>query len=186
MKNVGKQFEEQFKKSLDDYKEKVQGYTYRLPDSPMTFNVKLQEMTRFTLNNPYDYQAYYFPHLYGFELKSTEGTSYSIAKDNSRAEKHKMIKYHQRMGLLELSQSKGAYAGFIFNFREKEHTYFMDIRDFENWYSSANKGSINEKDIILHGGILIEQTLIRVKYDFNIEKMLKDIEVWCNRNKQND
>ena len=39
----------------------------------MTFNVKLQEMTRFTLNNPYDYQAYYFPHLYGFELKSTEG-----------------------------------------------------------------------------------------------------------------
>lgn len=182
-KNPGKEFEDQFHKSLNDYAEKVKGWVYRLPDSPMTFNAKLQEMTRFTLNNPFDYEAYYYPHLYGFELKSTEQTGISIAKDNSKAEKKKMIKYHQRIGLLELRKAQGAYAGFIFNFRDKAKTYFMDILDFEKWFASANKGSINEKDVVYNGGLLIDQELIRVKYDFNIEKMLHDIKIWCDRDK---
>ena len=121
-KNPGKLFEEQFKKSLDDYKKEVEGYTHRLPDSPMSFNAQLQAMTRFTIKNPYDYSAYFYPYFYGFELKSTEGTSLSIAKDNSKAEEKKMIKYHQIEGLREVQQAKGGYGGFVINFRSGDHS----------------------------------------------------------------
>lgn len=188
-RNPGKDFEDQFKKSLDEYKEKVKGYTKRMPDSPMSFNVKLQQMTRFTIENPYDYFGYFYPNFYAFELKSTQGTSYSIAKNKTRAEKNKMIKYHQIEGLREVQQANGGYGGFVFNFRKGEHrnediTYYMNIEDFDRWYKNNNKGSINEKDISFNGGILIRQEVIRVKYHFNIEKLIKDIEVWCNRNKK--
>lgn len=190
-RNPGKDFEDQFKKSLDDYKKEVEGWTHRLPDSPMSFNAQLQQMTRFTIENPFDYLGFFYPNLFGFELKSTIGTSFSIGKDNSKAEKKKMIKYHQIEGLREIQSAKGGYGGFVFNFRSGEHrdedrTYYMNIEDFDKWLKSTNKSSINEKDVSFNGGILIRQEVIRVKYHFNIEKLIKDIELWCNRNKNKE
>ena len=188
-RNPGKQFEDQFKKSLEDYRDKVGGYVKRFPDSPMSFNAKLQEMTRFTLKNPYDYFAFYYPNFFAFELKSTQGTSYSIAQDSSKKEEKKMIKYHQIEGLREAQKAKGGYGGFVFNFRTsdentKDTTYYMNIEDFDKWNNKTSKGSINQKDIALNGGILIKQELIRTNYSFDIEKLISNILTWCERNKE--
>lgn len=188
-RNPGKDFEDQFKKSLDDYKKEVEGYTHRLPDSPMSFNKQLQQMTRFTIKNPFDYLGFFYPNFFGFELKSTQGTSLSIAQNNSKEEEKKMIKYHQIEGLREVQRAKGGYGGFVFNFRSGEHrdedaTYYMNIEDFDKWLKSTNKSSINEKDVSFNGGILIQQEKIRVKYNFNIEKLISNIIIWCNRNKK--
>ena len=108
------------------------------------------------------------------ELKSTKGTSFSFEKEGS-GNGNKLIKESQIFGLYEANKFKNVRAGFIFNFRDVHNTYYLDINNFMEFYDSTNKFSINEKDIIEYKGVLVESKLLKVRYRYKVEKLLKQI-----------
>jgi penicillin-binding protein-related factor A (putative recombinase) len=169
--NEGKIFEADWKKSVPDETNCVYE---RLPDPPQAFTQSAA--TRFSNNNPYDNILFRDGTYYALELKSTKGTSISLPDNED--DKKKMIKPHQIKGLTRISKTKGTVAGFIFNFRESKlgdnRTYFMHILDFNKFLEEKEptKKSINEKDIMSYGYILIENNLKRVHYTYDVDKFL--------------
>lgn len=97
------------------------------------------------------------------ELKSTKSKSIPFSTTDNK----KSIKKCQIVGLTRASKYKGVIAGFVLNFRELEKTYFLNIVDFNRFTSSTEKKSINEKDVIEYGGVLIPQRLKKVKYVYD-------------------
>lgn len=166
MKNQGKIFEDSFRDSIDQSKI----YYYRLRDPASSFGGK-QENLRFSITNDYDCFIYYNGNFFPFELKSTQGTSFSMQK--TKEEHSKMIKLHQISGLAKASIHDGIYAGLILNFRDVEHTYWLDIKDFNRFNSNTIKKSINELDVIEYSGILIPQRLKKVKYTYDVNEMIR-------------
>lgn len=166
--NSGKDFEAQFKDSIP---KTLEYYYVRLKDSANSFNPN-QGCLRFTLNQPYDCQLYNYPYNFCFELKSKATKSLSIQKDK---EKGKDIKRHQINGLIEADLHYGVTGGIIINFRDTNNTYFLWIRDFVRFENSCDKKSINEKDVIAFGGILVSQELKRIKYIYNIVELISNI-----------
>lgn len=164
-KNEGKRFEEDWKKSFG----KTDAYYFRIKDSATAFS---GGHTSFTCNNPYDCFALYDGYFVAMELKSTKGTSFSFEKEGSGSG-NKMIKLTQINGLSEVSGRKNVQAGFIFNFRNNAHTYWLDIANFNEFYKSTSKVSINENDIVEHNGVLINSKLLKVRYTYDIESFLK-------------
>ena len=170
MKNEGKQFEEDFKKSVPN-----DCLYERLPDPPQAFNQSADTGLRFANKNPYDNILFRDGTYYALELKSTKSTSISLPDDEK--DKKKMIKPHQIKGLTRVSQVKGTVAGFVFNFRESKietnRTYFMFIEDFNKFYEErGDKKSINEKDIMKYGYVLIGFEIKKVHYKYDIDKFL--------------
>lgn len=163
MINPGKRFEENFMKSVpENY------YLKRLNDS--TGFGKGNANTRFTSRNECDFIVYANKMLFLLELKSTEGTSFSFQKD-SEDKKSKMIKYSQIIGLYKSTNLIGVIPGFLFNLRKTDNTYFLHIKNFYRFFSDTEKSSINEKDIIDFGGILVNSTKLKVNYRYDIESL---------------
>ena len=100
----------------------------RLKDSASSFKQD-SCATRFTLQNPYDILLFDTISLYTFELKSTDGTSFSFQRENDKSSK--MIKFHQIKGLLNANEYANVYSGFVFDFRKSE-TYFLRISNFRS------------------------------------------------------
>lgn len=165
--NEGKKFEEDWKNSF----KKVNAYFFRIKDSAASFSGGNSSFTR---SNPYDcfvlYEGYFFP----MELKSTKGTSFSFEKDGS-GNGNKLIKLNQIHGLEEVGQFKNVYAGFIFNFRNTNNTYYLNIKNFMDFYNNTSKFSINEKDVIEYNGVLVDSKILKVRYRYDVEKLLKQI-----------
>jgi len=163
--NEGKKFEEQFKASLikDNF------LVIRLPDPPQSFNMGDNSL-RFANKNPYDLVVYKNPNLYCLELKSNKSKSISIQFD--KQEKGKDIKLHQIDGLTKASQNKGVRSGFILNYRSTNNTYYLDIKDFNEFLRTSSKKSINENDVSKNG-VLIPQTQIRVKYYYDFKRVVE-------------
>ena len=156
-KNEGKEFEKQFKDSVPE-----NIYFLRLKD---VFSGFKNDTRSFTPSNPCDAIMYQYPIFYMIEFKSTKGTSFSFDE--------KIIKQHQIDDLYKASQYKGIISGFIFNFRNTNKTYFIHINDFIEFKKNSGKKSINEKDCI-QIGILIRQTIKKVKYHYYIETFIKE------------
>jgi len=169
-KNTGKVFEEEIKKSVDKLSDV---YYYRLRDPASSFNQSADSGLRFSVTNDYDCFVFRKPYFFPLELKSSKTTSFSFQRD--KKDKGKNIKLSQVNGLLKASEVDGVYAGFLFNLSEKAKTYWMNVIQFNQLMISCDKGSINETDIINNGGILVDQQLKKVAYNYNIEKMLNDI-----------
>ena len=170
-KNTGKDFESQFKESA---LKSPNTYYYRIKDSGSSFNPTEGTGLRFTPSNDYDCFIYRHPHLFPLELKSGKGTSFSFQKN--KKESGKNIKLNQIDGLTKASLTQGIHAGFVFNFSERDRTYWMNIVDFNRFYQTTTKKSINENDMLEFGCVLISQELKKVKFNYDIEKMLTDIE----------
>ena len=163
MKNAGKLFEEDFKKSVPD-----NIYYYRLKDASSSWSN--DGTSRFTPKNPFDSILYKYPIMFQIELKSTKGSSISFGGQS------KMIKEHQINSLTESSKHFGITAGFIFNFRTYNNaTYFMHIIDFNNFLERTTKLSINLNDIENFGGIAIENNLLKKRYRYNIKLLVNDL-----------
>lgn len=178
MKNEGKIFEQSFQESLE--KENV--YVFRVKDSPSSFGEQSKGVIRFTLNNPYDFIMYKNPYYYALELKSTQSNALSFniwdKKDTSYV-KTAMIKKHQIEGLTKASQYSGIVSGFVFNFRsdkKEPETYFLSIDLFNSFILNTTKKSINKTDIINSGGILIEQTIKKIKYNYSVKEWMNKME----------
>lgn len=166
MKNVGKIFEDDIKSSLTN------SYYLRLKDAPASV-ANSDDAFRFSPNNDYDCLVFYRNHLFCLELKSTQSTSISFARN--KKEKGKMIKTHQLDGLnraAEYSDKQNITAGLLLDYRGSGKTYFITIENF-NRFSSAldTKHSINERDIMQYGGIQIDKELKRVHYDYKVEAL---------------
>lgn len=163
MKNEGKQFEESFKSSVPNLM-----YYLRLKDSASSFGTN--DATRFTLRQPFDCLIYSSPILFPFELKSTKSTSFSFKGTTP------MIKEHQIKALTEATNYEGIIPGFIFNLREPVNkVYFLHINNFNKFVEDTTKSSIDEKDIVSFGAIMIEGKLKKVKYKYDIEGFINKL-----------
>ena len=169
MKNAGKVFEADFKKSVPFY-----CFCYRLKDTAQSYNNS--ERTKFTWDNPCDFFIYdVTTHLfYALELKSTKFKSMAFGTEE---DKDKFIKYHQLCSLREMSQYDGIRAGLILNFRDEEtkteRTYFMPIGRFDNMVKAIGKKSFNEIDLIKNFAIKLNGEKKRIHYKWDLSNMLE-------------
>ena len=176
--NTGKIFESEIKDSLDEWNKNNRNdivYYHRIPDPPQSFNQDSNGL-RFSNKNPYDIfivKTIDWENKIGsfiaLELKSKKINSLSFNLDKNIKGTFD-IKYHQIQGLKEV-YDKGGKAFFLFNFRKENLTYKICINNFLKFVESTDKKSINIKDIIEFGGILIPQELKKIKYRYDVSKI---------------
>jgi len=162
----GKIFEENIKKSAD----KQDIYCERIKDSASSFGQD-SDFTKYTVKNPYDFIFFndrcYFPS----ELKSTSMSSISIQRTNKDKSAGKMIKYHQIKGLKKGIDYDFIYPSFLLDFRVTNNTYYLSIEDFLRFLKESDKKSINEKDVVKYGGIIINKKLLIKNYEYNLKEI---------------
>ena len=168
MKNAGKIFEADFKKSVPDY-----CLLIRIPDPPQAFTQNAG--TKFSRKNICDYYCFQSKSqiFYALELKSTKNRYITFEDITLDEPSKKMIHKHQILGLRNYVQYENVIAGFIFNFRDEEEnierTYFQNIIDFESMCNRINKFSFNELDLVINGGIKISGEKKRIHYRWNLD-----------------
>lgn len=173
--NEGKRFELAFKNSVPE-----NVYYFRIPDPAESFS-SIREGLRFTIKNPCDIFLFNpdTKNMYALELKSTKETSMSYwRKDFEDKTKRQtfMIKKHQIEGLQKASKYS-VVAGFIFNFRYTDHTYFQSIDNFINMTKDSTKKSFNEADVYKNNGVRIAQELMRSNYKYDVESFLNQVQI---------
>ena len=167
MANVGKKFEKDWQDSVP-----IGIYIKRMPDPAIGFDVK-NSTQRFAGKCPYDFVMYKQPFMYALEMKSTGTTSISFKGSSP------MIKEHQ-IKELRKAHANGVKAGFVFNFRKSENTYYVPIEVFDaiTCMQMIGKSSINEKDLLesdYMGDIIeIPSRLKKVSYHYDVEVLFKE------------
>ena len=154
--NAGKIFEQSFKNSVPD-----DIFYYRLRDGTASWGE--QENTRFQQTNICDCILYKKPNMFMLELKSHKGKSIPFGN----------IKSNQLEGLCS-AQEYGIKAGFIFNMRDVEETYYVSAIDVWNYMSATDRKSI-PINYMREQGIQINQELKRVRYRYDIDKFVRSI-----------
>lgn len=179
MRSKGKIFEDNFYESS----QKQNIFIHRLKDTDLSFNGN--SVSSFTPKNKCDYFLFSNlengrGNLFGIECKSTKypSMSISLSDEEDKSNTNKMIKFHQIKSLIKLSKNEGIYAGFVLNFRDEENnlenTYYISIQNFLEFLKETGKKSINKTDCKLRG-IVVESTLKRKYYNYNVEGMIQDI-----------
>ena len=160
--NVGKQFEQDFSKSVPD-----SVLIYRLPDAAQSFG---GGNLRFSRKNPFDYIMYDGSTLFALELKTVKGKSISFER---MKEDSGDIHYHQIVGLNEWNKYRGTICGFVVNFRDLERTVFIPIHKFNELVENTTKKSLNINDLV--GNVIeIGTEKVRTRYRYDIEKFIND------------
>lgn len=150
--NAGKAFEVDFKASIPD-----NVYYLRLKDGGGWSNA---ENTRFTPANECDCILYDQYNMFMLEFKSHKGKSIPF----------NCISDKQLKSLVEAIQ-KGVVAGFIFNFRDIEETYFVYADRINEYISGTERKSI-PIDYIREVGTRVKQEKKRTRYRYAVEDML--------------
>lgn len=155
--NPGKLFEQDF---IDSFPFDI--FTFRLRDSASAWGEGASKL-RFTSNNPCDFLVFSYHNntLLMLELKSFKGKSIPFTN----------IKGHQIQALTEKSKLEGVRGLFILNFRDLNETYALDAKWVDELYREGKK-SIPLAYVRQHGE-LIEQKLKKVRYTYNIDKIIK-------------
>ena len=167
-KNIGKVFEQNFKKSVPD-----NIFYYRPPDAASSFGSNSN--LRFSAKSPCDCFMFNGKVLYTLELKSV-GTK-SISFEREKTDKG-IIHKHQIDNLLKFSTYNNVISGFLFDFRLSNRTYFCMIEEFENMINHLDKKSFNEKDLYEWcNPVEIEKKKLKVNYRYNVGKFLEDTQV---------
>lgn len=165
--NDGKKFENMWKQSVD----KANYFYHRLKDSAQSFGGT--NNLRFSSKNPYDSMMFAEGYLYCLELKSTKGTSLSFWREDFEEKNKKqtfLIHKHQIQGLQKTDGFPEVVSGFLINFRETtNHTYFWHINDFLKFSNECEKKSFNENDVKEYNGLIIQQTLKKVNYIYDVK-----------------
>ena len=165
-KNVGKIFEDDFKKSVPEY-----ALLYRLPDPAQSFGGG--NKLRFSRKNPFDYMLWDSKRhiLYALELKTVSGKSISFEREKDDTG---VIHYYQEKGLKEWDSFDGTVCGFVIQFRELEKTIFLDIKDFDKLINIISKKSFSFNDLSNNN---IKYTIISQhkkisRYNYDIDNFL--------------
>lgn len=159
----GKRFEKNFKDSVAK-----DTYYLRIVDPAIGFNIK-DSKQRFSPKNPFDLILYKSPQMFCLELKSTKAQSISFAGSSPS------IKKHQVKGLTKAS--KFCNAGFIFNFRSHNQTYYVTIDDFNEEIKKIKKKSLNIKDI-KPIGLLIPSRKLQVNHRYDLSVLFDNCKNW--------
>lgn len=164
-KNVGKVFEENWKKSIPE-----NVWYYRPPDSAQSFGSNSN--LRFSAKSPCDCFMYNGEVFYTLELKSVGTTSISFERTK---EDKGVIHKHQIDKLLEFSTYKNIVSGLLLDFRLSNKTYFCMIEEFANMTNNLDKKSFNEKDLNEWcNPIVIEKKKLKVNYRYDVEGFLQN------------
>lgn len=171
--NSGKIFETNLKNEA----QKQGLWIYRIKDSDLSF---CNGNSKFTTKNIGDFLIFDCQKrvLFLIECKSTHYQSISFDREIND---NKMIKLHQINSLTTNNQYDNIESIFIFNFRNEddfhniidEDTYIMGIEDFNNFYCSSDKSSINKLDIVNYNGIRINQKKKRKYFSYDIKEGLE-------------
>ena len=147
--NEGKKFEQDFKKSLEDYKI----WHYRIKDSSSSWSN--DKNSRFTSKEICDYIVFEGRILYLVELKSHLGNSLPFTA----------IRENQLEGLCNIN-ANFVLSYFIINMRDKEKTYAIKASTVKEYIDTADRGRI-PISFMESNGILIPQQrkITRYKYD---------------------
>lgn len=170
-RSVGKQFEDNFKKSVPNY-----ALSYRPPDSAQGFDVGASNKLRFSRHSPCDLMVFDGTRnlFLTFELKTFQG---SCSFERNKEEKG-IIHYYQVEKLKEFANYKRVISGFVLDFRSTDHTYFLNINDWDNLISHIEKKSFNEQDLLEYASpILIEKEKLKVNYRYDVELLLSKLNI---------
>lgn len=176
IKNQGKIFEDCFKKSIPEEHVLVK----RLNDNAAAWSGG--ENTRFASTNECDFILYDDDSrtLYGLELKSTQGNSFTFWREDFEDKTKKqsfMIKKKQILGLNKWGEHKGVF-GIIFNFRNHNNkTYFVYIDKFIKYTAILTKKSINLYDVLHMQPVEIKNEMLRTNYRYDIEAFLNETSI---------
>ena len=152
--NPGKQFEENFKKSVPE-----DTYYLRFHDSSIGFDIE-NSTQRFALKSPYDCILYRKGKMYCLELKSTKDRRISFEGSNPK------IKANQIEELNKAAQY-GCEAGLILNYRQTGNTYYIPMAQFEAKRQLHKLKSLDEVDCELFG-IKIPHRKLKVNYRYDL------------------
>lgn len=160
-KDEGKLFEGDIKKSIPP-----EFFIERYKDDTAGFS---------GVSNPADFRLYRYPFTFLWELKTHKGKSIPLDK----------IRGSQLKGMRKASPYYGVYCGFILNYRELEETYYITFNDLVTEYYYLNAENKYEpkpegrKSIPVEwcreNGVRIAQTKKRVRYTYNLDKLLREI-----------
>ena len=162
MKNLGKQFEQDFRKSIP-INNKI--YYYRLKDSNNNWN--RSENIRFSQNNIADaimfYNGNFLSYLFILEFKSHKGKSLPLT----------CIRDNQLKEMTEASKKIGVRPMLVVFFSDVEKCYALDIEDVNIFIKLCDRKSI-PLEYFENNAKEIEVIKLRTNYKYNIEKWLKE------------
>lgn len=168
-KNVGKIFEEQWKKSTPDY-----ALLYRLPDAAQSFGGS--NKLRFSSKNPFDFLLWDSKRrrLFALEMKTVAGTSITFERNK---DEDKEIHFHQIQGLNQWNNYVGIVCGFIIEFRKLQKTVFIDIGEFNRIMDLIPKKSFNYNDLGIYNikHTIISQKKARTRFTYGVDEFLETI-----------
>lgn len=165
-KNIGKVFEENFKKSIPE-----NIFCYRPPDAAQSFN--MSKKLRFSSHSPCDYMIYRKPQLFCFELKTVAGNFISFERD----ENDKGTIHYYQIEQLKKFVNYGIISGLIIDFRKSDHTYFLNIKNWDDFISNISKKSFNENDLLKYSDpITVDKKKLKVNYRYNVVGLLDILE----------
>lgn len=170
-RSVGKQFEDNFKKSVPNY-----ALSYRPPDSAQGFDVGSSNKLRFSRRSPCDLMVFDGTRnlFLTLELKTFQG---SCSFERDKNEKG-IVHYYQIEKLKEFANYKRVISGLVLDFRSADHTYFLNINDWDNLISHIEKKSFNEQDLLEYASpILIEKEKLKVNYRYDVELLLSKLNI---------
>lgn len=168
-RSVGKQFEDNFKKSVPNY-----ALSYRPPDSAQGFDVGSSNKLRFSRHSPCDLMIFDGTRnlFLTLELKTFQGLC-SFERDKNEKG---IVHYYQVEKLKEFANYKRVISGLVLDFRSTGNTYFLNINDCDNLISHIEKKSFNEQDLLEYASpILIEKEKLKVNYRYDVELLLSKL-----------
>lgn len=162
MRNPGKTFEDDFKRSVPK-----DMYYLRLHDSATGFGQAADVRTtnvRFSLKSPYDAILCQKGRMVCVELKSVGGTSASFGET-----KNSVIKLRQIRELRKAEKEGSAVSYLVIHFRKYGETYTIRPKDFTSFLKGCKKKSVNRADCKAIGRLLPERSLrVHKRYDLSV------------------
>lgn len=163
MKNLGKQFEQNFRKSIP-VNNKI--YYYRLKDSASSYYGG-NEGLRFSQNNIADaflfYVGEYNNLLFILEFKNHKGKSLPLS----------CIRENQLKEMTEASNKLDVMPVLVVFFADIEECYSLNIEYVDKFIKENDRKSI-PIDYFKEYGVPIEVTKLRTNYKYNIENWLNE------------
>lgn len=158
MKNAGKVFEEDIKKSVPE-----EYWIYRFKDGTANFSGSKNENVRFQAHNICDFMIMAKENLILLELKTHAGVSipFNCIRKNQIEE----------MSKIEHPKIK---AYFILNFRDNEKTYAVSAKELREYIENSNRKSI-PISWCEENGIEILGVKKKVRYRYLVEEFLEKV-----------
>lgn len=158
-KNIGKIYEESFKKGVPDY-----CWVNRYSDNASAWNGG--NGARFTTSNIADFELFDTEHkrLFIFELKSYNGKSLPISG----------IRSNQLEGLRKANFHNGVYGCLLVNLRSVDKSFAVGIAKVLDFIKDGSRKSI-PLEWFVENGIEVEHIYKRTRFTLNLDKFLQEV-----------